>query len=206
MVEILIRTGPYGDHFGVVAGGLTFSRLSAATHGIDFGALEPRVPEVLRTRSGLIELAPPAIVDDLTRLTVSLSAQPDDGLLLVGRRDLRSNNSWMHNVAQLVKGPARCTLHIHPEDAAARGLKDGAAARVAGRTGTLMAPVQITDSVMRGVVCLPHGWGHAMPGSRQGVASERPGVNSNLLTDGERLDPLSGNAVLNAIPVTVESA
>jgi anaerobic selenocysteine-containing dehydrogenase len=203
LVEIMIRCGAYGDHFGTREG-LTFAQLRAAEHGIDLGALEPRLPELLRTASGMIELAPAPIVDDLARLTKSIERTPDDGLLLVGRRDLRSNNSWMHNVVPLVKGPARCTLQMHPDDAAARGLQDGATARVSARAGALLAPVQVTDSVMRGVVCLPHGWGHGAAGAQQDVAAERPGVNSNLLSDSERIDPLSGNAVLNGIPVTVE--
>jgi anaerobic selenocysteine-containing dehydrogenase len=206
MVEIMIRTGAYGDQFGAREGGMTFASLRAATHGIDLGPLEPRLPELLRTASGSIELAPAPIVEDMARLTKTLDAAPRDGLLLVGRRDLRSNNSWMHNVVPLVKGPARCTLQIHPDDAAARGLGEGATARVSARAGALLAPVQLTDSVMRGVVCLPHGWGHGASGAQQGVAAERPGVNSNLLSDSERIDPLSGNAVLNGIPVTVELA
>jgi anaerobic selenocysteine-containing dehydrogenase len=206
MVEIMVRSGAYGDHFGTREHGLTFARLRAATHGIDLGALEPRLPELLRTASGSIELAPAPIVADMARLTKSLEATPDDGLLLVGRRDLRSNNSWMHNVAPLVKGPARCTLQMHPDDAAARGLSEGATARVSARAGALLAPVQLTDSLMRGVVSLPHGWGHGASGAQQDVAAARPGVNSNLLSDSERIDPLSGNAVLNGIPVSVELA
>ncbi|HEX6244341.1 MAG TPA: molybdopterin-dependent oxidoreductase [Polyangiales bacterium] len=203
LVEILIRSGAYGDRFGRNPDGLTFGKLRAATHGIDLGPLTPRLPELLQTKSGHVELAPAPIAADMARLTVALSAAPVEGLLLVGRRDLRSNNSWMHNVRALVKGPERCTLHIHPEDARARGLNENDLARIRARVGEVVGRVQITDSVMQGVVSLPHGWGHGAKGTRQRVAGEHAGVNTNELTDGARLDPLSGNAVLNAIPVEV---
>jgi anaerobic selenocysteine-containing dehydrogenase len=204
-VEILVRGGAWGDRFGQVPGGLTFARLREAVHGIDLGPLQPRLPEVLRTPSGTIELLPPAIAADLARLGAALATPPPE-LVLVGRRDLRSNNSWMHNLQPLVKGPRRCTLQVHPEDAARLGLSDGGSARVASRVGALIAPVEVTDRVMPGVVCLPHGWGHDLDGASLTVARAHAGVNSNLLTDGAALDPLSGNAVLNGIPVSVTPA
>ncbi len=123
--------------------------------------------------------------------------------MLVGRRQLRSNNSWMHNLELLVSGPERCTLHVHPDDAARLGLADGEPARVRNRAGELEATVEVTDAVMRGVVSLPHGWGHDAPGARLGVAGEHAGVNSNALADEGLVDALSGNAVLNGIPVAV---
>ena len=123
--------------------------------------------------------------------------------MLVGRRQLRSNNSWMHNLELLVSGPERCTLQVHPDDAARLGLADGGPARVHNRAGALEATVEVTDAVMRGVVSLPHGWGHDAPGSRLGVAGEHAGVNSNALADERLVDALSGNAVLNGIPVVV---
>ena len=123
--------------------------------------------------------------------------------MLVGRRQLRSNNSWMHNLPRLATGPERCTLHVHPDDAARLGLADGEAAEVRSRTGTIRAPVEVTDRVMAGVVSLPHGWGHDAPGARLGVAAERPGVNANTLADEALVDAISGNAVLNGIPVAV---
>ncbi len=205
-VELLVRTGAYGDQLGAVPDGLTFEKLRAHPHGIDLGALEPRVPEVLKTPSGAIELAPEPIVQDVARLAASLQGRAANGLLLIGRRDLRSNNSWMHNVANLVRGRERCTLQVHPDDAARLGLSAHGAARVTSRVGSVTAPVEITDVIMPGVVSLPHGWGHGVPGTRQGVAAAHAGVSSNVLTDGERLDPLSGNAVLNGIPVSVERA
>ena len=128
-----------------------------------------------------------------------------DGLVLVGRRHLRSNNSWMHNVNVLVKGKERCTLQVHPDDAARLALDDGAEARVVSRVGAVVAQVEVTDSVMPGVVSLPHGWGHDRPGTRMNVAAAHAGVNSNVLTDELVVDPLSGNAVLNGIPVEVSA-
>jgi anaerobic selenocysteine-containing dehydrogenase len=205
VVDAMIRTGPYGDWFGAVPGGLSLAKLAANPHGVDLGPLQPRLPDVLRTPSGKIELAPEPVLGDLHRLAGALGRGDDGQLVLVGRRHLRSNNSWMHNVGVLVKGKERCTLQIHPDDAAALGLADGGLADVSSRVGQLTAPVEVTDSIRPGVVSLPHGWGHDLPGVRLGVAAGR-GVNSNLLTDGEAMDPLSGNAVLNGIPVTVSPA
>ena len=124
--------------------------------------------------------------------------------MLVGRRHLRSNNSWMHNVEVLVKGKDRCTLHLHPDDAAPLGLADGDLAEVTSPVGCLEVPVEITRDIMPGVVSLPHGWGHHQPGTRLSAAGRHPGVNANLLTDPAAIDPLSGNAVLNGVPVTVK--
>ncbi|MDD9947801.1 MAG: molybdopterin-dependent oxidoreductase [Myxococcales bacterium] len=205
-VEILVRTGAYGDQFGARPGGLTFDKLRAAPHGIDLGPLVSRVPELLETPSGKIELAPERIIGDVPRLATALADLPGPGLLLVGRRDLRSNNSWMHNLRPLIKGPERCTLQMHPQDASGHGLADGQDVRVTANVGSVVIPLQVTDRVMPGVVSLPHGYGHSASGSRLRVASERPGVNSNLLSDAGRLDPLSGNATLTAIPVTVAPA
>jgi anaerobic selenocysteine-containing dehydrogenase len=201
LLDLLLRTGPYGDGFGAKPAGLTLDVLAAAPHGIDLGPLQPRLPDVLRTPSGTVELAPPAIIADAERLAELLS--PSDGLVLVGRRDLRSNNSWMHNLPAMVKGADRCTLHVHPADAASLGLADGGRARVTSRVGELEVPVTVTDDIRPGVVSLPHGWGHAR--NAGAVASAHAGVNSNVLTDDVPTDPLSGNAVLNAIPVTVSA-
>jgi anaerobic selenocysteine-containing dehydrogenase len=165
----------------------------------------PRIPSVLRTPSGKVELAPVELLADLARLQASLSNDPDQ-ILLVGRRHLRSNNSWMHNIRVLVKGKPRCTLQIHPDDAARLGVADGAPVRVTSRVGSIVAPAEITDAIRPRVVSLPHGWGHNVPGTRQSVAQEFAGVNSNVLTDHEAIDPLSGNAVLNGIPVSLAAA
>ena len=205
VLDFLLRAGPYGDAFGVRSGGLSLGGLEAAPHGIDLGPLEPRIPEVLRTPSGKIELAPAPIVEDVPRLQRALGAG-EQGLVLVGRRHLRSNNSWMHNLPVLVKGKPTCTLHVHPDDALRLGLRDGTPARVSSRVGTVEAPVEVTDSVMAGVVSLPHGWGHDDPGIAMRVAAAHAGTNSNALADEAVVDPLSGNAVLNGIPVTVAPA
>ncbi len=206
VLDLMLRTGPYGDGFGSDPDGLTLAKLEANPHGIDFGPLEPRLPDVLRTPTGKIDLAPEPILEDVAeRLLPSLSGRDDGALVLVGRRDLRSNNSWMHNVEVLVKGKPRCTLHVHPDDAARLDLVDGGLARVRSRVGEVDIPVEVTDGIMPGVVSIPHGWGHDVEGADQAVAARYAGVNSNLLADGALVDPLSGNAVLNGIPVTVEA-
>lgn len=199
LLDILLRAGPYGEE-------LSMDRLEAEPHGVDLGPLEPRLPEVLRTPSGKVELAPEPIVADVERLRSSLTAHRNGEMVLIGRRQLRSNNSWMHNLPPLVKGKDRCTLQLHPDDAARLGLADGGRARVTSSAGSLDAPVEVTDSIMPGVVSIPHGWGHDVPGVRQAVAVAHAGVNSNVLADESVVDPLSGNAVLNGIPVQVAPA
>jgi anaerobic selenocysteine-containing dehydrogenase len=205
LIDLMLRTGPYGDGFGADPGGLTLDVLLANPHGVDLGPLEPRLPEVLRTPSGMVELAPEPIAVDVARLRAALDA-PTDGMTLIGRRDLRSNNSWMHNVEVLVKGKPRCTLHVHPDDAARLGLADGADATVSSRTGRVAIAVEVTDAIRPGVVSIPHGWGHDLDGVELSVARRHAGVNSNLLADDELIDPISGNAVLNGIPVEVAPA
>jgi anaerobic selenocysteine-containing dehydrogenase len=202
----MLRTGPYGDGFGADPDGLSLAVLEAAPHGIDLGPLQPRIPEVLRTPSGKIELAPEPIVDDVARLRESLSRVVNGEVVLVGRRDLRSNNSWMHNLDILVKGKERCTVQVHPDDAERFGLEHAGMARVRSKTGEVEVVVEVTDGIMRGVVSIPHGWGHGVDGTQLSVAGKRPGVNSNLLADTSLFDPLSGNAVLNGIPVHLEPA
>ena len=193
LLDLLLRTGPYE---------LTLDALEANPHGVDLGPLEPRVPEVLRTASGKIELAPPEIVADVERLRERLV--PRNGpIVLVGRRELRSNNSWMHNLNVLFKGKERCTMQVHPDDAARLGLTDGATARVRSRVGEVEVPVEVTDAIMPGVVSIPHGWGHDAPGARLRIAATKPGTNSNVLADENVVEPISGNAVLNGIPVEV---
>jgi len=202
LVDLALRAGPYGDGFGARADGLNLERVKAAPAGIDLGPLQPRIPEVLRTPSGRIELAPPMLLADLARARADLD-RPAPELALVGRRDVRSNNSWMHNLPVLAKGPERCTLLMHPDDAARRGLATGdiAAVRAAGRE--LRAPVVLDAGLRPGVVSLPHGWGHDLPGAALRVAAQRPGANLNLLLDENRRDPLSGTAVLSGVAVDV---
>jgi len=206
ILDLMLRTGPYGDGFGADPSGLSLAVLEASPHGVDLGPLQPRIPEVLRTPSGKVELAPKPIADDVARLGASLERGRNGEMVLIGRRDLRSNNSWMHNLDILVKGKVRCTLHVHPDDAARLGVVSGGAACVRSRTGEVEVTVEVTDAIMPGVVSIPHGWGHGIGGTDLSVAAGRPGVNSNLLADGDLFDPLSGNAVLNGIPVNVEAA
>jgi len=205
LVELGIRSGPYGDGFGKKPDGLTLQKLIDTPDGIDLGALTPRIPEVLRTPSGKIELAPEVLLADMKRLASLLGESGKQGLLMIGRRALRTNNSWMHNLPVLAKGPNLCTLQIHPSDAQGVGVETGGKARVKGAKGQFEMVVEITEDVMPGVVCAPHGWGHDYDGIALSVASQNPGGNSNAVAaEGVRFDPLSGNAVLNGIPVTVE--
>ncbi|KOT46601.1 molybdopterin-binding oxidoreductase [Streptomyces caelestis] len=201
-LDMMLRLGPYGDGFGADPDGLTLDRLLAHPHGIDLGPLRPRLPQPLKTRSGKVELLPDPIAADLPRLRAALDDRPA-GLVLVGRRHLRSNNSWMHNVPALTGGSNRCTLHLHPEDAERLGVRDGQPVRIKGAGGEVTAPAEVTDGVRPGVVSLPHGWGHDRPGTRTRHAAADPGANVNQLLDGSLLDPLSGNAVLNGVPVEV---
>jgi len=203
IVDMLLRIGPHGDGFGRKPGGLTLAAVQEAAHGIDLGPLQPRLREVINTESGVVELAPPAIVNDLDRLRAGLGAPAND-LLLIGRRDLRCSNSFMHNLPALVKGRDRCTLQISPQDAGRIGLAHGGAARISSRVGHVVAPVEITDDLMPGVVSLPHGWGHDVDAARLRVAKAHPGVNTNALTDDRAYDTVSGTAVLFGTPVRVE--
>ncbi|SEG71114.1 Anaerobic selenocysteine-containing dehydrogenase [Thermomonospora echinospora] len=204
-LDMMLRLGPYGEGFGADPEGLTLARLrDEHPHGIDLGPLEPRLDEVLCTASGLVELCPPSFAADADRLRADLGAPAPQGLVLIGRRHLRSNNSWLHNVPELVGGSNRCTLQLNPADAARLGVAAGDLVRVTSRAGTLDAVAEPTDTVMTGVVSLPHGWGHDRPGTRTRVAGEHAGVNVNAVTDEQEIDPLSGNAVFNGVPVTVE--
>ena len=204
-IDLALRVGPYGDGFGTEPDGLSLQKLIDTPNGIDFGPLEPRLPEALRTPSGKIELAPPEILSDLPRLDKALGRATATGFLLIGRRDVRTNNSWLHNLPLLAKGPFKCTMQIHPDDAEQLGLDDGAMASVRGKTGAVEVVTERTDDIMRGVVCIPHGFGHNQQGANLRIASERPGFNSNLLADDSVTDPLSGNAILNGIPVSVSA-
>ncbi len=203
LLSLLLRFGPRGAH------GVSLKTLRADPHGLDLGPLMPRLPGALRTKRRRIDLAPRLMIDELARVARALDdekAAPVPAtrpLVLVGRRDLRSNNSWMHNVPVLVRGLRRCTLLMHPQDAAARGLTDGGTARVTSRVGTVDVTVELTDAMMPGVVSLPHGWGHDVIGAQQAVARRHPGVSANALTDDLRLDSVTGTAAFNGVPVTV---
>ncbi len=200
VLDLLLRFGPHK---------LSLKKLAAAPHGIDLGPLEERLPAILPKAQRRIALAPARLVADVARLEVPLDAasvRGEDGeLLLIGRRQLRSNNSWMHNSARLVKGPEACTLLMHPEDAEARGLADGDRVQVRSRVGAVAVPLMLSADIAVGVVSLPHGWGHGAANGALRVAESRAGASINDLTDEHRLDALSGNASFSGLPVTVRA-
>jgi anaerobic selenocysteine-containing dehydrogenase len=209
LLDLALRAGPYGDRFGASPDGLTLAKLRETPAGVDLGPLAPRVPELLRTPSGRIELAPPLLLDDVARARADLD-RPAPDLVVIGRRQLRSNNSWMHNLPTLAKGPFRCVALVHPADAARLGLADGGRARITAAAPAADAArpeidvvVELSDEMMPGVVSLPHGWGHDQPGTRLRVAAQRPGANLNALLDEHLRDPLSGNAVLGGVPIAM---
>ncbi len=198
-----LRSGPYE---------LRLKDLEREPHGVDLGPLEPRLPDVLRTEDRRIDLAPELFLADLERLEDRLDVPAPDGgaFQLIGRRQVRSNNSWMHNVPRLMRGDDRCTLLIHPDDAARIGLETNGSGepprvRVVSRVGAVEAPAEISDEIRPGVVSLPHGWGHDRPGTRLSVAEEHPGVSLNDLTDEQRVDPVCGNAAFSGVPVRLEA-
>ena len=196
LLDLLLRFGPHR---------LSLRKLERHPHGIDLGPLRPQLPARLCTKDKRLQLAPPIFLRDLDRLEARLAQSPAE-LVLIGRRALRSNNSWMHNRLRLVKGPPGCVLLMHPEDAAERGLRPGARARVESRVGSVEVPVGVTADVARGVVSLPHGWGHTRQGAALGVASAHAGASLNDLTDEQAVDVLSGNAVFSGVPVSVKRA
>jgi len=192
LLDLLLRFGPHR---------LSLRKLEQSPHGIDLGPLRPQLPARLGGRR--LRLAPDVFLRDLDRLASVLTRPATNGLVLIGRRALRSNNSWMHNSLRLVKGPPGCVLLMHPADAAVRGLKKGESARVESRVGSVEVPVDVTGDVMPGVVSLPHGWGHVRDGAALSVAAAHAGASLNDLTDEQSLDALSGNAAFNGVPVTV---
>jgi anaerobic selenocysteine-containing dehydrogenase len=205
ILDLLLRSGPYGEGFGGDPEGLSLAKLELHPHGIDHGPLRSRVPDNLTTESGRIELAPPAMIAGMPALHAELDAEVPP-LVLVGRRHLRTNNSWSHNAPGLVKGRTPCVLQLHPDDATDVGVGDGDQVTVRSRAGELTVAVEVTDDLRPGVVSLPHGFGHDLEGVDLTVARQRGGVNSNVLTDRFALDPISGNAVLNGIPVELAPA
>lgn len=209
-----LRTGPYGQGFDEYNQGEPIKReeplsvevLKRYPHGLDLGPMRESFPGYLFTADKKLHLTPPELVVDLGRAMAELRGEQGRELMLIGRRDLRTNNSWMHNSQRLVKGSDRCALLINPADADRLGLASGKAARIMSRTGELMVSVQVSDDIMPGVVCLPHGWGHDRDGINLRVAQSNPGINVNDITDDQVVDVLSGNAVLNGIPVSVVAA
>jgi anaerobic selenocysteine-containing dehydrogenase len=204
-LDLTLRTGPFGDRYGQNPDGLTLEKLKSEPNGINFGPMVSRVPEVLGTADQKIRLAPQYLLDDLPRLARRLVRPPEE-LVLVSRRHLRSNNSWLHNVPPLMKGRDRCVLLMHRDDAEQRGLVSGDVVSVASSGGEIRVPVDVTDAIKPGVVSMPHGWGHGRPGTRMAVANNAPGVNTNVLSPPNFIDEPSGNGALNGIPVTVTAA
>lgn len=202
MLDLTLRTGPFGDQYGKNPGGLTLDLLKQNPNGIDFGPMVPQLPEILGTPDRKIRLAPQYLLDDLPRLAARLE-RPAEPLVLVSRRHLRSNNTWLHNVPALMKGKDRCTLLIHPDDAARCGVSDNDIVTVKSEAGEIKVPVEVTDAIKPGVVSMPHGWGHGKPGTRMSVANGSPGANTNALSVPTFIDEPSGNGALNGIPVTV---
>ena len=210
VLDLGLRLGDYGKRFNPLGTGLSLGKLRKNPHGIDLGPLQSTLPEVLPEQHGAVDLAPDLFVEDLerlrTRFLASGAAASDGQLLLIGRRQMRSNNSWMHNSKRLMKGKSRCTLLIHPEDAARIGVKAGDNVTLSSRVGQVTAPAELTSDMMPGVVSLPHGFGHGRDGVQLSVASSHPGVSVNDLTDDQMLDVLSGNAAFSGVPVTVKAA
>jgi anaerobic selenocysteine-containing dehydrogenase len=205
IVDLLLRVGPYGDRFLPWSSGLSLAKLKKAPHGIDLGPLKAGYERRLYHSDRKVHLAVRAITDDLVRLEREMAKPLDpDQLLLIGRRELRSNNSWMHNVSGLVSGRERCVLFVNPEDAKRRGLTDGKTAMLASAVHRDEVRIEVTDEMMPGVVSLPHGWGHKSSAEWQRVAGARPGVSANDWTDDGVFEPVVGQSILNGVPVTLE--
>ena len=211
VIDLSIALGSHGILRRGPRKGLTVAKIKRAKHGIDLGPLEPRFPGALDTEDKRVQLAPAVLVDGAAKLAeharereVALSAGYD--LTLIGRRQLRSNNSWMHNSARLMKGADRCTALLHPDDARARGLEDGDQVRVVSRVGAIEVPLEVSDEIRAGVVSIPHGFGHARPGVGWRLAAQKPGASVNDITDPSVVDAITGNAAFNAVPVRVEAA
>ncbi len=210
-IDFAMRTGPYGDMFGQKPDGINLAKVKdAVPPASTWGRMQPRIPEMLRTPSlGKIELAPPMLIDDLKRPAAALNLAPPD-MVIVGRRQVRSGNSWMHNLPILAKGPFRCTALVNPADAQRlQGCRTASKANItsiASGGRSIEAQVELSEEMMPGVVSLPHGWGHDLAGVRMAVAAERPGANLNTLLDDSMRDPLSGNAVLSGIAIEMHPA
>ncbi len=197
LLDLLLRVGPYG---------LTLAKLRASPHGVDLGPLQAgRIASRIATADGKVDIAPDDFLHEARgRLLAEANRNATGELVLIGRRQLGSNNSWMHNADRLVKGH-RCTLLVHPQDAEPRNIATGDMVQLTSETGTVMVPVEVTDAMLPGVVSLPHGWGHDRDGVRLRVAREHAGASVNDVTDDRHLDTLSGNAAFNGLEVTVQA-
>ena len=205
LLALLLRQGPYGGGLNLLKG-LSLSKLKKSPHGIDLGALKPALPAALYHKDKKIHLEYDFFLKDLARVEAKFfnTDKAPDKFLLIGRRDVRSNNSWLHNSQRLVKGKSRCTALINPLDAQALAIAEGDMVRVSSRVGSVELAAQISDEMMAGVISIPHGWGHNLSGTQWQTAEAHAGVSVNALTDEMQIDALSGNAVLNGVPVSLE--
>ena len=204
IIDMGLQMGPYSEARGSEHK-LTMEKLRSNPSGIDLGPLQPQLPERLRSKDQTIVCDTPQPLADLARVKSDFGVPEIDGLKLIGRRHVRSNNSWMHNYHPLIKGRDRCTLMMHPQDMDQRGLSDGTLVTVASRVGSLQVAIEATGDIMPGVVSLPHGYGHHREGIQMEIANRNAGVSCNDLTDELALDALSGNAAVNGVPVTVSA-
>ncbi len=206
-VDLLVRMGPYGDRFLPWSRGLNLKKLRQAPHGIDLGPLRPGIAHRVVHRDRKMHLDAPVLLGAIDALARSLDAGPSDPdtLLLVGRRELRSNNSWMHNIPELVSGRPRCVLLVHPQDAARAGIRDGETALLESRVHRGEVPVRVSDEMRPGVVSLPHGWGHAASARWQRVAGANSGVSANDWTDDQAVEAVVGQSILNGVHVRLRA-
>jgi anaerobic selenocysteine-containing dehydrogenase len=210
MIDLGLRFGPYGARLNPFSKGLTLGKVKRAEHGIDLGPLSPCLPQRLCTADKQIDLAPDVLVEDVARVKAVVfdaqsNHQSNGHLRLIGRRQLRSNNSWLHNTERLLRGRPQCTILMHPSDAADRDLLSGQTVLVKSSVGSVEVPLEVSDEIMRGVVSIPHGWGHDRVGVQLAVAQQHAGSSINDLTDAQSIDALCGTAAFNGIPVTVEA-
>ncbi|WP_420751478.1 molybdopterin-dependent oxidoreductase [Rhodococcus sp. O3] len=200
-----VLTGPHGV-LRRGRRGLTLGKIRRSPGGVDLGPLQPRLRSLVATRDRRVHVAPPEFVDETRRLLAGTENDARDtefDLRLIGRRHLRSNNSWMHNIPTMVKGRDRCTVLMHPDDAASRSLVHGQPVTVRSRIGSIVVPVEVSDEIRAGTVAIPHGWGHDEKGVGWSTAAAHPGANVNLLHDPAVTDTFTGNAAVNATMVNV---
>ena len=197
MLDQGLRRGPYA--------GMTLNKLKKKPHGFDLGPLKRMLPQALKHKDKQIHLNINFYQADLERVREMMQNYDDKQVLLIGRRHVRSNNSWLHNSYRLVKGKPRCTLMLHPETAKEYGIEDGQNVKVTSRVGSVIITAEVTDELMPKVVSIPHGWGHGRKGVKQKVAQAHAGVSVNDLTDDTLIDQLSGNAAVNGVPVQLEA-
>ncbi len=197
MLDQGLRRGPYA--------GMTLNKLKKNPHGIDLGPLKRMLPKALKHKDKQIHLNIDFYQADLARVREMMQDYDDKQVLLIGRRHVRSNNSWLHNSYRLVKGKPRCTLMLHPETAKEYGIEDGQTVKVTSRVGSVIITAEVTDELMPKVVSIPHGWGHGRKGVKQKIAQAHAGVSVNDLTDDTLIDQLSGNAAVNGVPVQLEA-